>query len=58
MENSIVSTLPVIPIKRSVLFPGVMLPITVGRSRSVAALDAALKTEEILSTIGFMLCPS
>jgi len=45
-ENSIVSTLPVIPIKRSVLFPGVMLPITVGRSRSVAALDAALKTEE------------
>jgi ATP-dependent Lon protease len=45
-ENSIVSTLPVIPIKRSVLFPGVMLPITVGRARSVAALDAALKTEE------------
>lgn len=45
-ENSIVSTLPVIPIKRSVLFPGVMLPITVGRSRSVAALEAALKTEE------------
>jgi len=45
-ENAIVSTLPVIPIKRSVLFPGVMLPITVGRSRSVAALDAALKTEE------------
>jgi ATP-dependent protease La len=45
-DNSIVSTLPVIPIKRSVLFPGVMLPITVGRARSVAALDAALKTEE------------
>jgi ATP-dependent Lon protease len=45
-ENAIVLTLPVIPIKRSVLFPGVMLPITVGRARSVAALDAALKTEE------------
>lgn len=45
-ENSIVSTLPVIPIKRSVLFPGVMLPITVGRARSVAALEAALETEE------------
>jgi ATP-dependent Lon protease len=45
-ENSTVSTLPIIPIKRSVLFPGVMLPITVGRSRSVAALEAALKTEE------------
>ncbi|WP_447987631.1 endopeptidase La [Nitrospira sp. Nam74] len=45
-ENSVVSTLPVIPIKRSVLFPGVMLPITVGRARSVAALEAALETEE------------
>ena len=45
-ENSIVSTLPLIPIKRSVLFPGVMLPITVGRARSVAALEAALETEE------------
>lgn len=45
-ENAIVSTLPVLPIKRSVLFPGVMLPITVGRARSVAALEAALKTED------------
>ncbi|MEP6886899.1 MAG: endopeptidase La [Nitrospirales bacterium] len=45
-ENAIVSTLPVIPIKRSVLFPGVMLPITIGRARSVAALEAALETEE------------
>ena len=39
-------TLPVFPIKRSVLFPGVMLPITVGRAKSMAALEAALKTEE------------
>ena len=45
-ENAIVSTLPILPIKRSVLFPGVMLPLTVGRSHSVAALEAALKTED------------
>ena len=45
-ESAIVSTLPILPIKRSVLFPGVMLPLTVGRSHSVAALEAALKTED------------
>ena len=39
-------TLPVLPIKRTVLFPGILLPVTVGRDRSVAAVNAALKTEE------------
>lgn len=39
-------TLPVLPIKRTVLFPGVMMPLTIGRERSVAAVNAAMKTEE------------
>ncbi|MFN3680837.1 MAG: endopeptidase La [Nitrospira sp.] len=39
-------TLPVLPIKRTVLFPGVMMPLTIGRERSVAAIHAALKTED------------
>ncbi|HEY7129702.1 MAG TPA: endopeptidase La [Nitrospira sp.] len=39
-------TLPVLPIKRTVLFPGVLMPVNVGRDRSVAAVNAALKTEE------------
>ena len=38
--------LPVLPIKRTVLFPGVMMPLTVGRERSVAAVEAAMKTED------------
>ncbi|MDK2745586.1 MAG: endopeptidase La [Nitrospira sp.] len=46
MENTILSTLPVLPVKRTVLFPGVMMPLTVGRQRSVAAVNAAMKTEE------------
>ncbi|MEK6586728.1 MAG: LON peptidase substrate-binding domain-containing protein [Nitrospirota bacterium] len=46
MENTILSTLPILPVKRTVLFPGVMLPLTVGRERSVAAVNAAMKTEE------------
>ncbi|HEU4505686.1 MAG TPA: LON peptidase substrate-binding domain-containing protein, partial [Nitrospira sp.] len=36
-------TLPVLPIKRTVLFPGILLPVTVGRDRSVAAVNAASK---------------
>jgi len=39
-------TLPVLSIKRTVLFPGVMMPLTVGRARSIAAVEAAMKTEE------------
>jgi ATP-dependent Lon protease len=39
-------TLPLLPVKRTVLFPGVLMPVTVGRDRSVAAVNAALKTEE------------
>ncbi|HKY73440.1 MAG TPA: endopeptidase La [Nitrospira sp.] len=39
-------TLPVLPIKRTVLFPGILMPVTVGRDRSVAAVNAALKTED------------
>lgn len=39
-------TLPVLPIKRTVLFPGIMMPLAVGRERSVAAVEAAMKTED------------
>src|SRR5215208_7053184 len=39
-------TLPILPIKRTVLFPGVMMPLTIGRERSMAAVNAAMKTEE------------
>ncbi len=46
METTVLMTLPVLPIKRTVLFPGVMMPLTIGRERSVAAIHAALKTEE------------
>ncbi|HJU04332.1 MAG TPA: endopeptidase La [Nitrospiraceae bacterium] len=45
-EQATLATLPVLPIKRTVLFPGVMLPLTIGRTRSVAAIEAALRTED------------
>src|SRR5438477_12290284 len=38
--------LPVLPIKNTVLFPYIHMPFSVGRPTSVAALEAALTTEE------------
>jgi ATP-dependent Lon protease len=45
-DKTLVMTLPVLPIKRTVLFPGIMMPLTVGRERSVAAVNAAMHTED------------
>lgn len=45
-NGSILTNLPVLPLKRTVLFPGTMMPLTVGRDRSIAAVEAALKTED------------
>ncbi|MCA9166861.1 MAG: LON peptidase substrate-binding domain-containing protein, partial [Planctomycetales bacterium] len=38
--------LPVLPLKTSVLFPHQMLPLVVGRPNSIAAVEAALATED------------
>jgi ATP-dependent Lon protease len=39
-------TLPVLPIKNTVLFPYIHMPFSVGRPASLAALEAAAATEE------------
>jgi ATP-dependent Lon protease len=46
MSDTAITSLPVLPVKRTVLFPGVRIPLTVGRERSVAAVEYALKTED------------
>ncbi|MCG6869909.1 MAG: endopeptidase La [Gammaproteobacteria bacterium] len=38
--------LPVVPMKDGVVFPNMMLPMTVGRSQSTEAVEAALATED------------
>ena len=38
-------TLPVLPIKNAVLFPSMLMPLTVGRPSSIAAIEAALASE-------------
>ena len=40
--------LPILPLRNTVLYPGVVLPITVGRDKSIAALNEANKTNKLL----------
>ena len=39
-------TLPVLPVKNTVLYPYLFLPLSVGRSLSRAAVEAALASED------------
>ena len=39
-------TLPLLPLKNSALFPGLMMPLSVGRKGSIAAVEAALASEQ------------
>ena len=44
--SELLQSLPVLPIKNTVLFPNLLLPLSVGRPISQAAIEAALATEE------------
>ena len=45
-ENEAVLTLPVLPLKNTVLFPHLFMPLSVGRPNSVAAVEAVLASED------------
>jgi ATP-dependent Lon protease len=46
MNDDKLATLPVLPIKNTVLFPHLLMPLAAGRPASRAAVEAALATEE------------
>src|SRR3954451_15633020 len=46
MANQEFQVLPALPLKNTILFPELMLPLSVGRESSLKAVEAALKTEE------------
>ncbi|MFT3908222.1 MAG: endopeptidase La [Ferruginibacter sp.] len=43
--------LPILPLRNTVLFPGVVIPITVGRDKSIKAVADAYKTDKLVGVI-------
>src|SRR3954468_10675516 len=43
--------LPLLPLRNTVLFPGVVLPITVGRDKSIKAVNDAYKTNKLIGVV-------
>lgn len=46
MTEETIRKLPLLPLKNTALFPHLLMPLSVGRPRSVLAVEAALNTEE------------
>ncbi len=44
--------LPLLPLRNTVLFPGVVLPITVGRDKSILAVKEAYKSNKLIGVVG------
>ena len=44
--------LPILPLRNNVLFPGVVMPITVGRDKSIKLIQDAYKGNKIIGAAG------
>jgi len=43
--------LPILPLRNNVLFPGVVIPITVGRDKSIKLIEEAYKSDKIIGVV-------
>lgn len=50
-NEEIPEELPLLPLRNTVLFPGVALPITVGREKSIRAANDAYKTTKLIGVV-------
>lgn len=50
-EDKYGEVLPVMPLKNTVLFPGVIIPITVGRDKSIRALAKSQETDKYIAVL-------
>ena len=50
-KEGIPEELPILPLKNSVLFPGVVIPITAGRDKSIALINSVNKSDKILGVV-------
>ncbi|NDD91908.1 hypothetical protein EBZ37_07475, partial [bacterium] len=47
-SEAIPSELPVLPIRNAVLFPGISMPLVVGRTRSIMAVEESERRQQLL----------
>src|SRR5437016_4832011 len=50
-ELSVPDELPILPLRNTVLFPGVVIPITVGRDKSIKAVNDAYKADKLIGVV-------
>ena len=50
-EIEIPAEIPLLPLRNTVLFPGVVLPITVGRDKSIKAVNDAYRTDKLIGVV-------
>ncbi|MBL7110732.1 MAG: endopeptidase La [Bacteroidales bacterium] len=50
-KSNVPDLLPILPLRNTVLFPGVLIPITVGREKSIALIREIYKKSKIIGTV-------
>ena len=50
-ELVLTGDIPILPLRNTVLFPGVVLPITVGRDKSIKAVNEAYKADKLIGVL-------
>ncbi|HSQ47328.1 MAG TPA: endopeptidase La, partial [Lutibacter sp.] len=50
-NEDIPSVLPILPLRNTVLFPGVVIPITAGRDKSIRLIEEAYKGNKIIGVV-------
>ena len=51
LQENLGDQLPILPIKNTVLFPGVVIPITVGRQKSIRLVKRAYRGDRIIGVV-------
>lgn len=57
-DKSAPSTLPILPVRNTVLFPGVVLPVTVTRKKSIRLVRKAYRGDKIIGVVAQKIPPA
>src|SRR6056300_46978 len=52
LENeALPDTVPILPLRNTILFPGVVIPITAGRDKSIQLIKDANKSDKVIGVV-------